>query len=145
MRITQGAFSFLPDLTDEEIRLSSSTASTTAGPSRSSTRTTRIPATRTGRCGASPCSTFRTRPASWASSRVPRRQSEHYIRVNAFDSTHGVESVALSFIATRPAVEPGFSLERTEGPGRDQRFTTISYAVDLRAHAKAERYGKRGI
>ena len=31
----------------------------------------------------------------------------HYIRVTAFDSTQGVESVRMSFIVNRPATEPG--------------------------------------
>ena len=70
--------------------------------------------------------------------RDPRVPSEpipqHYVRVNAFDSTHGVESVALSFIVNRPADEPGFRLERTER-ARPRRSATriVSYAVDARA------------
>ena len=66
-------------------------------------------------------------------------QPSAYIRISAFDATHGIESVALSFIAQRPATEPGFRLERTEGPGRTQRYTTVSYAVDR--GAQGERYG----
>jgi ribulose-bisphosphate carboxylase small chain len=53
----------------------------------------------------------------------------HYIRVTAFDSTHGVESVVLSFIVNRPAEEPGFRLVRTEGPGRKMQYSIESYAV----------------
>ena len=50
--------------------------------------------------------------------------------VNALDATRGVESVALSFIASRPDVEPGFRLDRVDGPGRTQRYSVVSYAVD---------------
>ncbi len=39
----------------------------------------------------------------------------HYIKVNAFDSTRGRESLRLSFIVGRPAVEPGFA---PGAPGR---------------------------
>ncbi|MCE5190244.1 MAG: ribulose bisphosphate carboxylase small subunit, partial [Actinomycetia bacterium] len=53
----------------------------------------------------------------------------YYIRVNAFDATHGVESMALSFIVNRPDSEPGFHLTRTEGAGRMQRYSIESYAV----------------
>ena len=39
---------------------------------------------------------------------------EHYIRISAFDSTKGWETVRLSFIVDRPTVEPGFRLVRRE-------------------------------
>ena len=48
---------------------------------------------------------------------------EDYIRVNAFDSTRGWESVRLSFIVNRPREEPGFRLVRTEAEGRMQRYS----------------------
>jgi ribulose-bisphosphate carboxylase small chain len=53
----------------------------------------------------------------------------HYIRLIAFDSTHGTESVVLSFIVNRPKDEPGFRLVRSEAPGRTIRYTIESYAV----------------
>ena len=54
---------------------------------------------------------------------------DQYVRVTAFDSTHGVESVVLSFIVNRPKAEPGFRLVRTEEPGRTLRYSIESYAV----------------
>jgi ribulose-bisphosphate carboxylase small chain len=54
----------------------------------------------------------------------------HYIKVNANDSTRGRETVALSFIVNRPAREPGFRLERQEAAGRDLRYTIHPYAAD---------------
>lgn len=54
---------------------------------------------------------------------------EHYIRVNAFDSTKGWETVRMSFIVQRPAKEPGFRLIRQETSGRNLRYTLESYAV----------------
>jgi hypothetical protein len=48
--------------------------------------------------------------------------------VNAFDSTRGWETVRLSFLVQRPPHEPGFELERAEGPGR-----TVRYAIRRRA------------
>jgi ribulose-bisphosphate carboxylase small chain len=54
---------------------------------------------------------------------------QHYIRLAAFDSTHGVESIRLAFIVNRPAQEPGFRLVRQEEPGRTVRYTVESYAV----------------
>ena len=54
----------------------------------------------------------------------------HYIRLMAFDSTRGVESIAMSFIVNRPKDEPGFGLARTEGEGRTMRYRISSYATD---------------
>jgi ribulose-bisphosphate carboxylase small chain len=61
----------------------------------------------------------------------------HYVKVNAFDATHGWESLRLSFIVNRPKVEPGFELRRQEGPGRLQRYGFVSYAT---ARPEGERY-----
>jgi len=63
----------------------------------------------------------------------------HYIRLMAFDSTRGVESVAMSFIVHRPPNEPGFRLERQEIQGRSMRYTTHGYATDKPENS---RYGK---
>jgi ribulose-bisphosphate carboxylase small chain len=54
----------------------------------------------------------------------------HYIRLMAFDSTRGIESIAMSFIVNRPKVEPGFMLERQEVGGRSMRYTTRGYGTD---------------
>jgi ribulose-bisphosphate carboxylase small chain len=62
----------------------------------------------------------------------------HYIRLMAFDSTRGVESIAMSFIVNRPKDEPGFRLERHEVAGRNIRYTTKSYAAD---RPEGSRYG----
>ena len=47
----------------------------------------------------------------------------HYIRINAFDSTRGFETVRLSFIVNRPKVEPTFKVTRTEVRGRTVNIT----------------------
>ena len=62
----------------------------------------------------------------------------HYIRVTAFDSTQGVESVRMSFIVNRPANEPGFRLVRNEQGGRNIGYSVESYAVE--SHGEGERY-----
>ena len=51
-----------------------------------------------------------------------------YIKVLAFDSRKGFETVRMSFIVNRPAEEPGFDLVRAEGPGRQINYTMRSYA-----------------
>jgi ribulose-bisphosphate carboxylase small chain len=62
----------------------------------------------------------------------------HYIRLMAFDSTRGIESIAMSFIVNRPADEPGFGLARAEGPGRTLHYRVSSYATD---RPEGKRYG----
>ena len=61
----------------------------------------------------------------------------HYIRVTAFDSSRGVESPAMSYIVNRPKNEPGFNLVREETEGRNVRYTIRSYATEK---PEAERY-----
>ena len=48
---------------------------------------------------------------------------EHYVRLMAFDSTRGVESIVMSFIVNRPASEASFFLQRQEVQGRSMRYT----------------------
>ena len=61
----------------------------------------------------------------------------HYVRVTAFDSTQGVESPRMSYIVNRPKAEPGFGLARTEGEGRRVHYRISSYATDK---PEGERY-----
>lgn len=63
----------------------------------------------------------------------------HYVRVTAFDSSRGWESPRMSFIVNRPAREPGFGLVRHEGAGRNVSYTVQSYAAD---RPEGERYGR---
>lgn len=54
----------------------------------------------------------------------------HYIRVTAYDSTRGWETPRMSYLVNRPQNEPGFALVRQEAEGRTVRYTTRSYAAD---------------
>jgi ribulose-bisphosphate carboxylase small chain len=61
----------------------------------------------------------------------------HYVRVTAFDSTRGWETPRMSFIVNRPTRESGFGLVRQETAGRTISYTVRSYATD---NAEGERY-----
>ncbi len=61
----------------------------------------------------------------------------HYIRVTAFNSTRGTESPAMSYLVNRPKKEPGFGVVRQEVDGRSIRYTIHSYATDK---PEGERY-----
>ncbi|KND56596.1 putative RuBisCo-expression protein CbbX [Candidatus Paraburkholderia kirkii] len=65
----------------------------------------------------------------------------HYIKVNAFDSVRGFETMRLSFIVNRPEEEKGFRLERQDNAGRVQRYAIRTYATD---RPSGERYRRRG-
>ena len=52
-----------------------------------------------------------------------KAHGDKYIRINAFDSTRGFETVTMSFIVNRPAVEPEIIMRRTEVNGRSIRYT----------------------
>ena len=52
-----------------------------------------------------------------------KAEPDAYIRLVAFDSTRGFETVTMSFIVNRPAVEPALTMSRTEVDGRSIRYT----------------------
>jgi ribulose-bisphosphate carboxylase small chain len=130
MRVTQGTFSFLPELTDEQIArqidycLGKGWAV--------SIEYTDDPHPRNTYWEMFGMPMFDIRDAAGVMTEVNACRKtfpNHYIKINAFDSTRGRESLRLSFIVGRPADEPGFSLVREEGPGRSVRYTTRSYAT----------------
>jgi ribulose-bisphosphate carboxylase small chain len=61
----------------------------------------------------------------------------HYVRVIAFDASRGWETPRMSFIVNRPKKEPGFGLAREEGAGRQIHYRISSYATDK---PESERY-----
>ena len=138
MRLTQGTFSFLPDLTDEQIRAQ---AEYCLGNGWAvSIEYTDDPHPRNTYWEMYGQPMFDVRDAAGVLSEVRAcRQTfpNHYIKLNAFDSSRGRESLRLSFIVGRPKKEPGFALERQEGTGRTVHYTTRAYATD---RPEGERY-----
>jgi ribulose-bisphosphate carboxylase small chain len=65
-------------------------------------------------------------------------QGDKYIKVVAFDSHKGFESLRMSFLVNRPKNEPGFELVRSEAAGRKVNYALRSYATGKPA---AARYG----
>ncbi|MEO7198244.1 MAG: ribulose bisphosphate carboxylase small subunit, partial [Solirubrobacterales bacterium] len=63
---------------------------------------------------------------------------ERYVKVVCYDSSLGRQTSALSFIVGRPSHEPGFRLERQEGSNRQISYTIHSYATEA---PPGERYG----
>ena len=130
-RITQGQFSFLPELTDQEI-----TAQIEYGLAKGyawSVEYTDDPHPRNTYWEMFGMPMFDLSDAAGVMMELNNCRKTfptNYIRLMAFDSTRGVESIAMSFIVNRPAHEPGFGLVRQEAEGRNIRYTVHSYATD---------------
>lgn len=138
-RITQGQFSFLPDLSDEEIALQ-----VQYGLRKGyawSVEYTDDPHPRNTYWEMFGMPMFDLQDAAGVVQEMREcRQAfpNHYIRLMAFDATRGVETIAMSFIVNRPASEPGFGLVRQETNGRTLRYTVRGHAAD---RPEGERYG----
>ena len=63
------------------------------------------------------------------------------MKVVCYDRSLGRQTTALSFIVGRPAIEPGFRLERQEKADRRIRYTLHAYATDA---PDGHRYGAPG-
>jgi ribulose-bisphosphate carboxylase small chain len=137
-RITQGQFSFLPELTDNEISLQIE-----YGLNKGyawSIEYTDDPHPRNTYWEMFGMPMFDLKDAAGVLLELHACRKtfpNHYIRLMAFDSTRGIESIAMSFIVNRPAHEPGFSLARQEVNGRMIRYTIQSYATNK---PEGERY-----
>ncbi len=139
MRVTQGTFSFLPDFSDEEIRLQAEYALRQGW--ALSVEYTDDPHPRNTYWEMWGMPMFDLKDAAGVIMEVKACRDafpNHYIKVNAFDSTRGFETMRLSFIVNRPKGEPGFRLVRSEDQGRTVRYTTHAYAAD---RPEGERYG----
>ena len=63
---------------------------------------------------------------------------QQYVRVLAYDAQLGKQTTAMSILVQRPGHEPGFRLDRTETHDRVQRYSLHAYATAAPAGA---RYG----
>jgi ribulose-bisphosphate carboxylase small chain len=133
MRITQGTFSFLPDLTNEQITAQIRYALDHGW--APSVEYTDDPHPRNSYWEMWGLPMFDL--ASGEEEVVLREvracreaHPHHYIKLNAYDSSLGRQTTALSFIVGRPASEPGFRLERAEAHDRVIRYTLHPYAAD---------------
>jgi ribulose-bisphosphate carboxylase small chain len=127
MRVTQGTFSFLPDLTDDQIRRQLEYAIALGW--AISVEHTDDPHPRNVYWEMWGPPLFDQRDAGDAIEEIRACRQAHpssYVKVNAFDSTQGWETVRLSFIVQRPAAEAGFRLVREDGPGRSVRYSLRS-------------------
>jgi ribulose-bisphosphate carboxylase small chain len=130
MRITQGTFSYLPDLTDEQIDTQIKYAlknkwavsieyTTDVHPRNAYWEMWGLPAFDTS----VEDSENILREVRAAREAFP----ENYIKVIAYDPRRGRQTSAMSFIVHRPTVETSFKLDRIQGPARVNSFRMIPY------------------
>jgi len=133
MRITQGTFSFLPDLSNEQIVKQLQYCLDNGWAVGIEYTDDPHPRNTFWEMFGNPM--FDLRDAAGIMMEIENCRKtfpNHYIRVTAFDSTHTVESVVISFIVNRPKDEPGFRLVRQEVDGRRMRYSIESYAAQAR-------------
>jgi ribulose-bisphosphate carboxylase small chain len=137
-RITQGQFSFLPDLTDEQIMAQIKYALKNGWAVNVEYTDDPHPRNTYWEMYGMPMFDLKD-PAGILMEINNCRKTfpDYYVRVTAFDSTRGWETPRMSFIVNRPKNEPGFGLVRQEADGRHIRYTIHSYATD---RAEGERY-----
>jgi ribulose-bisphosphate carboxylase small chain len=144
MRITQGTFSFLPDLTDEEIE-----------------KQIRYSISNGWAMMVEYTDDPHPRNYLWEMWKQPEFDLEeddvdvvlqevhdcreaypnHYLRLVAYDPRLGSQSPKLSFIVNRPEEEPGYRVERTETHDRTMNYTLRPYVLD---QPSGRRYGNEG-
>ena len=138
MRITQGTFSYLPDLTDDETRAQVQYAIDRGW--AVAVEFTDDPHPRNVLWEMWGLPMFGIADAAAAMHEVAECRAAypgHYIRVSAYDASLGRQTTALSFIVNRPTAEPGFRLDRQETSDRRIRYSLHPYATDRPA---GERY-----
>ena len=126
MRITQGTFSFLPDLTEEQIEAQLRHALRNGWAVSVEHTADPHPRNSLWEMWGRPRFDLPERDVAVAMGDVRAALAAHpgeYVKVVCYDRSLGRQTTALSFIVQRPAHEPGFRLERGEGADRRIRYT----------------------
>ena len=130
MKLTQGAFSFLPDLTEEQITKQIQYALMKNWAISIEYTDDPHPRNNYWEMWGLPLFDIKD-PAAilFEINMAKKAKPNYYVKVCAFDNARGTESCVLSFIVQRPAYEPGFKLVRQEAEGRRLVYTLESYAA----------------
>lgn len=131
MRLTQGQFSFLPDLTDEEISKQVTYALSQGWSVAVESTDDPHPRNTYWDMWGQPMFDIQDAAGVMMEVNACRKANKNkYIKVLAFDSNRGFETIRMSFLINRPSTEDGFELVRAEGPGRNVNYTIRSYATE---------------
>jgi ribulose-bisphosphate carboxylase small chain len=138
VRVTQGAFSYLPDLSDQEIKAQLQYAIDQGWAVAVEFTDDPHPRHNLWEMWGLPMFDIADAAAGLAEIRACRAACpNHYVRVSAYDASYGRQTTALSFIVGRPPDEPGFRLDRQEAADRRIRYTLSPYAA---RHPHGRRY-----
>ena len=131
MRLTQGSFSYLPDLTDDEISLQVHYALDNGWPISIEYSDDPHPRNTYWELWGLPMFDL-VEPAGVLREIQSCRATfpQHYVRVLAFDASLGRQTTAMMFLVQRPSFEPGFRLQRTEGADRQQTYSVQAYSSE---------------
>ena len=124
MRITQGCFSFLPDLDD--VQITAQIEYILGNEWAVSLEYTDDPHPRNTYWEMWGNPMFDLRDAKGVMMELDECRKAHpdaYIRIQAFDDTRGFETVRMSFIVNRPKSEPTIGMTRTDVAGRSQTYS----------------------
>ena len=141
MRVTQGTFSFLPDLTDEQIEAQIHYALDRGWAISVEYTDDPHPRNSYWEMWSLPLYDLTPEQADVAMREVKacrERHPRHYVKVIAYDARYTRQTTALAFIVNRPPEEPGFRLERTDRSDRAMRYSLHGYATERPA---GRRYG----
>ncbi|HET8979319.1 MAG TPA: ribulose bisphosphate carboxylase small subunit [Solirubrobacteraceae bacterium] len=133
MRITQGAFSFLPDLTDEQIAAQIRYCLEHGWAMSVEYTDDPHPRNSYWEMWGLPMFDLDVDDVEVVLREVRacrEAHPDHYVKLSAYDSSLGRQTTALSFIVGRPVQEPGYRLERTDAHDRVMRFEIRPYALD---------------
>jgi ribulose-bisphosphate carboxylase small chain len=124
MRITQGTFSFLPDLTDEQIAKQVDYALQQNWAVSVEYTDDPHPRNTYWEMWGMPMFDLKDAAGVLQEVRACRKANpDCYIKLNGFDSTRGFETMRMSFMVHRPKVEAKYKLRRDEDTGRLVRYT----------------------
>jgi ribulose-bisphosphate carboxylase small chain len=144
MRLTQGTFSFLPDLADEQIEAQLRYALRNGWSIMVEHTDDPHPRNSLWEMWGQPLFDLGEDEAGVAMREVRAAREAcqgEYVKLVAYDRSLGRQTTALSFLVARPEVEPGFRLERQEKADRQIRYTLYSYATE---QPHGHRYGVDG-
>lgn len=133
MRVTQGTFSFLPDLTDEQVEAQIHYALRNGWAISVEYTDDPHPRNSYWEMWNQPLFDLAPDQADVAMHEVKacrERFDNHYVKVIAYDARYTRQTTALAFMVGRPAEEPGFRLERTDGADRTMRYALHGYAAE---------------
>ena len=124
MRITQGCFSFLPDLDDTQIKAQVEYCLNNDWAIGIEYTDDPHPRNTYWEMWGNPMFDLKDPAGVMMELKACRKAfPDSYIKLIAFDSTRGFETVRMSFMVQRPKVEPGFLMTRAEVAGRTVNVT----------------------